>query len=139
MATPRPGSVKCVPIMTPRTRFEWSLKTLYIYVHMYIYICLHDSVHIFYPILFKFGKKICLTNGLDEFVKRPDPFIRFKMAVVSNKSTAHVIHLQSVGQIPNCVGAMQIQYIILNMWSMFFKWLKMVEMSFLAPFLGNSL
>ena len=87
---------------------------------MYIYICLHDSVHIFDPILFKFGTKICLTNGLDEFVKRPDPFIRFKMAVVSNKSTAHVIHLQSVGQIPNCVGAMQIQYIILNMWSMFF-------------------
>src|SRR5436190_23275454 len=82
MATPRPGSVKCVPIMTPRTRFEWSLKTLYIY--MYICIYLHDSIRIFNPILFKIGTKICHSSSLDEFVNQPDLFIRFKMAAVSN-------------------------------------------------------
>ena len=51
---------------------------------MYVYICMFSRGRNFAPISFKFGTKIRRAKRLDEFVNQPDPFIRFKMAAVSN-------------------------------------------------------
>ena len=77
MVRPRPGTKKCAPIMTPRTRFGHFFQTLYMYVcmyvcyiYMYIYICRRCTGRIFWPIFMKLGKNVSFIKFSVKFVNQ---------------------------------------------------------------------